>query len=164
MPADSSTSSSSRLDAVFTLARTRSGPAASRVSSEGDLIAPRLATSSPRPRSKLVHASSAAATSVSRPPARHQTSANEPMSAATRCGASLTVTLRPRSSVNPKDASVSASCAAGPQAAKVRASIMAAVIAVILLIVKRKGAKFCPQKDKVFVHLFQMAASEIPLL
>ena len=85
---------------------TKSGSAASRVSREGDFIAPRLATVSSRPRSKLVQASFAVAARLSLPLARHHTSAKEPIRAATRSGCLGAVTVRPKSSVKVRRESV----------------------------------------------------------
>ena len=111
MPACSSVGSRSTSAAVFALPMTKSGCAASSASALGSFTPPRFTTVSGRPSSNCVQVSSAAATSVSFPPARHHTSAKLPMSAATRFGLS-TVTVRPSASVN-----VTARASALPDAA-----------------------------------------------
>ena len=98
MPISSSMPASSTSAAVFVLPSTKSGSAARSTSVLGVFTAPRFFTVSGRCKSNWVQVSSAAATRLSRPPARHQTSAKLPMRAAARLGCE-TESLRPRSSV-----------------------------------------------------------------
>ncbi len=99
MPAASRVGRRATAASVLALAITKSGSTASRTSKLGSLMAPRRSTVSGRPRSNWVQVSSAAATMVSFPPAKHHTSAKLPVRMATRSGRAMMVTSRSRSSV-----------------------------------------------------------------